>query len=262
MLGPDSALLLRRHPLQPHAEGDAGVDRPAGLAREWLHAHQQPRPPSHGPTDAPTTPTGLTYVPMPPYRICTCMRIRPHIVMLELPRAQGIVSQDASTPYSTLVATATHTPHQVFDSVNNVEQAMVFEPAIGTWTALVHGHSVDDQISVNGQNWALVVSGGVTDATAGCPARCPHACSGFGTCSNGVCTCNTGRFGVDCSLSAFSTACGARFVCCVVLCRVVLCCVLCIVVCVIRVSHLSSRVPQQLRGGRRFGQRHLQRAHQ
>lgn len=81
---------------------------------------------------------------------------------------------------------------------------MVSDPVIGTWTALVHGHAVDDQISVNGQNWALVVSGGATDATSGCPSRCPHACSGFGTCNSGVCTCNTGRFGVDCSLSASS----------------------------------------------------------
>jgi hypothetical protein len=96
-----------------------------------------------------------------------------------------------------------------FDSINNVEQVIVQNPVVGNWVALIYGHSIDSQAAPQGQRYALAVSGNVDSASGSCPTRCPHACNGLGTCNQGICTCNSGRFGVDCSLTACPNNCTA-----------------------------------------------------
>jgi len=107
-----------------------------------------------------------------------------------------------------------------FDSYNNVEQVELTNLGAGAILAVhVYGHNVP----VGPSAYALVVTGNITYAS--CPSDflngnniCPNSCSGKGNCTGAICSCNSGRSGLDCSLiSCPSTAqgepCGGNGAC-------------------------------------------------
>jgi len=90
-----------------------------------------------------------------------------------------------------------------FDSLNNVEQIELNNLPITNLSVSVFAR----RVALGPQNFIIVMTGDLTDASS-CAATlsvCPNQCSGYGTCvvsSPGYqCSCNSGRSGVDCSLS-------------------------------------------------------------
>ncbi len=75
---------------------------------------------------------------------------------------------------------------------------------LGIYSVAVRGFNVP----MPPAKYALVVSGDIqtvgSTSCAGAQAICPMACSGQGQCNNGVCACNTGFTGLDCSSAAIS----------------------------------------------------------
>eukprot|EP01115_Flamella_aegyptia_P004260 TRINITY_DN18613_c0_g1_i2.p1 TRINITY_DN18613_c0_g1~~TRINITY_DN18613_c0_g1_i2.p1 ORF type:complete len:446 (+),score=173.62 TRINITY_DN18613_c0_g1_i2:1225-2562(+) len=106
-----------------------------------------------------------------------------------------------------------------FDSSNNVEQIFIQNPQPGYYAIQVYGQRVTGT-----QDWASVITGNFTVADV-CTADfdrfdsitnpvCANGCSGRGTCGpDGVCTCNQGYTGVDCSKSPCPSNCGGNGIC-------------------------------------------------
>lgn len=96
------------------------------------------------------------------------------------------------------------------DAVNNVEQVMISNPAPGYYGLIVHALHAPTL-----QSYALAVTGDfeIEICSSAFPV-CPLSCSGKGTCgTNGYCTCESGRQGVDCSLTPCPSDCSGNGVC-------------------------------------------------
>eukprot|EP00455_Lapot_gusevi_P037831 TRINITY_DN4242_c0_g2_i1.p1 TRINITY_DN4242_c0_g2~~TRINITY_DN4242_c0_g2_i1.p1 ORF type:complete len:360 (-),score=102.02 TRINITY_DN4242_c0_g2_i1:135-1214(-) len=89
-----------------------------------------------------------------------------------------------------------------WDELNNVEQVSIGSGRSGVYAIKVIG----THIPVAPQNFSLVVTGDVVEVDlAQCTgaAVCPNSCSSRGTCQpNGLCKCNLGFFGPDCSTTS------------------------------------------------------------
>jgi len=87
-----------------------------------------------------------------------------------------------------------------FDTLNNVEQIEISNlPQDYLLSVSVHAR----RIALPTQNWLIVLSGDMLDANCDATINtvCPNQCSGAGSCAAGVCTCQSGRSGVDCSMA-------------------------------------------------------------
>jgi len=82
------------------------------------------------------------------------------------------------------------------DSINTAEVVDIAVNGPTSFVVYVYGRSV----STTQQRFALVVSGDV-DVTTGCTRTCPQQCSQRGTCSSGVCQCESGYTGVACQVA-------------------------------------------------------------
>jgi len=99
------------------------------------------------------------------------------------------------------------------DSVNNVEQLVLegIDLAPGYYSVLVHG----TYLPQGDQPYAIVITGDFNITSDSCTLDCPFNCGGSsnGQCINGLCLCEGGYYGPDCSLSWCPNACSGNGVC-------------------------------------------------
>jgi len=98
------------------------------------------------------------------------------------------------------------------DTVNNVEQIVLSGINLGPgfYSVLIHG----TYLPMGAQPYALVITGDFNTTTESCTDACPFNCGNTnGQCINGLCLCNEGYYGPDCSLSWCPKGCSGNGIC-------------------------------------------------